>query len=61
MLIRTFVLKVVNDERKKINPSWNYWSHCRRNWFDDHLSVQGIKIVNSSELTAAIFVIYLFI
>ena len=61
MLIRTFVLKVVNDERKKINPSWNHWSHCRGNWFGDHLSVQGIKIVNSSELTAAIFVIYLFI
>ena len=45
MLIGTFVLKVINKEKKKIffNPSWNHWSHCRKNWVRDHSSVQRIK------------------
>ena len=43
MLIRRFVLKVINNERKILG---------------DHSSVQRIKIVNSSEFTAAKFLIY---
>ena len=61
LLIRTFVLKVINNGKKKFNPSWNYWSYCRTNWVGDHSSTQIIKIVDSSELTAAKFLIYLFI
>ena len=43
MLIRRFVLKVINNERKILG---------------DRSSVQRIKIVNSSEFTAAKFLIY---
>ena len=56
MLIWTFV----NNERK-INPSWNHWSHYRASWVGDHSIVQRIKIVDSFELTAAKVLIYLFI
>ena len=55
------ILKVINNERKNLNTSWNHWSHCRTNWVGDHSSVQRIKIMASSELTAAKFLIYWFI
>ena len=57
ILIAVFVLKVLNNERKLFNPSWNHWSHCRT----DCVGVQRIKIVDSSEITVAKFLIYFFI
>ena len=61
MLVRRFVLKVINNENQ-FNPSWNHhWSHYRTNCVGNHSSVQRIKIVDSSELAAAKFLIYLFI
>ena len=44
-------------KEKKYNPSWNHWSHFRTNHC---VGVQRIKIVDSSELTTAKFLIYLF-
>ena len=46
MLIRKFILKVINNERKN---------------FSDHSSMQRTEIVDSSELVTAKFLIYLFI
>ena len=57
IIIAVFVLKVLNNERKLFNPSWNHWLHCKT----DCVSVQRIKIVDSSEITVAKFLIYLFI
>ena len=48
MLIRSFVLKLINSEKKM-------------NCVGYHTNVQRIKVVDSSELTGAKFLIYLFI
>ena len=56
MLIRMFVLKIKNNE-KKINPSWN-----------DHIAEQIVLVItlvskqsmNSSEITTVQCLIYLF-
>ena len=54
MLIRTFVLKVINNERKTLT---------HREIIDPIagkiVSLQRIKIVHSSKLTVAKFLIYL--
>ena len=47
--------------KKTVNPAWNHWSNCRTNWVGDQSSVQRMKIVDSFELTAAKFLMYLFI
>ena len=47
--------------KENFYPPWNHRSHCRRNCVRDHSSVQTVKIMNSSDLTAAKFLIYLFI
>ena len=54
MLIRRFILKVINNKRRILT----------RHEIIDRIAeqiVQAIKIVDSSELSAAKFLIYLFI
>ena len=48
--MRTLALKVINNNRKKINPPCNNWSYYTANWVGDHSSLQRIKIEDSSKL-----------
>ena len=47
--------------KKYSNPSWNHWSSWRTNCVSDHPSVQRIKIVDSTDFTEVMFLIYLLI
>ena len=58
MFIRKFVLKVINNERKILNDHVII-DRIAKQIVIDHSSVQRIKIVDSSELTATKFLIYL--
>ena len=47
MFIPRFAIKVLYNERKIFNTSWNHWLHCRTNCVSDHWRVQIIKIVDN--------------
>ena len=49
MLIRTFVLKVINNDRKKLTHHEITDHITEENCIGAHSSVQGIEIVNSWE------------
>ena len=49
--------KIIN---KKFYLSWNHWFHPKKSCAGDHTDVCRIKIVDSSKLTTAKFLIYLF-
>ena len=59
ILIRTFVLKVINNEKKKLTHH-KIIDHIAER-VSDYSILQRIKIVDLSELTAATCLIYLFI
>ena len=61
MLIRTFVLKVINNERKKLTHHEINDRIAEQTAAGDHSREKRIKIEDSSELTEATFLIYLFI
>ena len=61
MLIRTFVLKVINNERKKLTHHEINDRIAGQTVAGDHSREKRIKIEDSSELTEATFLIYLFI
>ena len=62
MIIQIFVLKVINNERKTLTHHKIIDRVAQqRDKHDDHSSVQTIKTVNLSELTAAKLLINCFL
>lgn len=47
-------------QNKSFYPSWGHWTHPRKSCVGDQTSVSRSKIVDSSQLMAAKFLIYLF-